>query len=120
MLGERSRSLLKHGLWLAGAGLGVVSFLPLAWKVRWGLHGPQHWRVHVATFTLLGLMAFLSVTNLRDRVVRWLALIVIALAIETLQTVLFGDRLEWSDVAADVTGAISAMAITQLLEWRNR
>ena len=101
------------------------SFVPLAWKVEWGLHGAQHFRVHVAAFSLLGMLAFLNVNSWHKRLAAMLALVGMAVVIEIFQTVFFGNALEWSDVEADGYGMLIAFLLAEVLRraggrWRAR
>lgn len=91
------------------------SFIPLAWKVQIGTHGPLHRKVHVLAFAACGIVACLSARNWFSRLWRAAGLVFIALGIEVLQSLLFGDRFEWSDVTADATGTAAALLLTQAL-----
>ena len=90
------------------------SFLPLRWKVRIGAHGPYHLPAHFAVFFLCGLVAFLPSSTTLSRVVRVITLIILAVAIEVLQKIAFGDQLELADMRADVGGLLAALVVAEL------
>ena len=119
MLMLRSRYVnARHlGRWFAGCIVLLLagSFIPLAWKVEWGLHGAHHFRVHVAAFAVIGTLAFLSASSFDMRFARLVALSVMAVGIEFFQTVFFGNTFEWSDLKADGCGMLVAFFLTELL-----
>lgn len=103
--------------WLA-VGIAVLlalSFVPLAWKPQWGLHGEQHFRVHAAAFAVMGTVASLTAISFHERQIRWLILIVIAVESELLQSKFFAIPLEWSDLEADGLGLLIALLAFRLL-----
>ena len=107
------------GRWFVICAVALISgsFVPYVWKVQWGLHGRQHFRAHVIVFMLLGLMAFLSVHTLQSRLRRTVGLGLLALTIEILQSLWFGNRFEWPDIQADIIGALFTLTIVQLLSF---
>jgi len=117
------RFLKPRALWLwfevGLAVLLVVSFVPLAWKVEWGLHGARHFRVHVVVFAIMCTVASLTALSFQEKLTRWLALVLIGLESELLQSKFYAIPLEWPDLKADAWGLFIAFLMTELLrQWR--
>ncbi|MDP9169003.1 MAG: hypothetical protein M3N54_00175, partial [Acidobacteriota bacterium] len=89
---SRHRARARISLWLPVCIAVLVggSFIPLAWKVRLGAHGPYHLKVHFAAFALCGFVAYASTRAFAARAWRGLSLVLMAFDLETMEWRFFG------------------------------
>jgi len=95
--------------------LVLGSFLPLRWKTRLLLKGPLHLPVHFTVFLVSGLLLFASLRPFARQFPRFVALIGLAFAIESLQCLVFHNTFEWRDLFTDTLGVSVALLIAQVL-----
>lgn len=95
--------------WLAL--ITALSLAPFAVKSQLGTKGHFHDLGHFSIFLLTGLLLCWTGNTLLWRLARYLQVCFIAVLLETLETAIYHNRLEWRDVLLDAFGAAVGLAL---------
>lgn len=98
------------------ATLAMLALLPQPWKGRLATHGFLHVAAHVSAF---GVAFLLNVWRQASRVSVYLTAVLLLLfgvLLEGLQTRVYRNSFETSDVAADATGIVLGLLIRSMWE----
>ena len=96
-------------------GMALISILPAPWKGHVASYGPLHSAEHIAAFCAVLLLTCPRPCSYTKLVGVSIALLAFGVAIEALQSVVYGIALEFDDILADLVG-IAIGALTRLLQ----
>jgi hypothetical protein len=100
------------------AALAVLAFLPRPWKGRLATHGYLHLCAHMVAF---GAAFLLIAWTMRDRASQSgsaILLLLFGVVLEVFQTRVYGNLLEYRDIAANGTGIVLAFLACNI--WKDQ
>ena len=99
-------------LWLAF--VTAISMMPLKLKYRVGTTGILHNPGHFLVFSITAILLCRTATNPGSRAVRFTGVCCFAIIMETLEWVIYHNRMEWRDVLIDFFGAAAGLAVLSI------
>ena len=97
--------------------VAAVSLMPWRFKVLLGTAGMFHSWAHLLVFAITAMLVCRKNAALPSQVLRTVAALLFAVAIEYLQHVLYGNAFEWHDVIVDTAGILIGLAFALLFAW---
>ena len=97
--------------------VALLSLLPEPWKGRLATHGAVHDLAHIAAFLAVTVFTIRPVRDIRKWPAASAGLFLFGFILEILQTHVYRNRLEWSDILDDLAGI--ALGILICASFRN-
>jgi Ca2+/H+ antiporter len=96
----------------------VLSLIPLPWKDAIGTTGIFHRAGHLLAFLILAFLLCRMASSLAAKIVRCLGAVLLGIVLETVEHLLYRDRMEWDDVLVDTIGVAAGFFCVFALKSR--